>query len=135
VRETLRTIATEAAPGSSLVMDYTTKVSLDFMVKYPQFGMTKYLEKWGEPWVFGVPDGKEKEFFESVGLETREIFPAFGPQAIKRYLTKPDGTILGASPPDAPRPQLSAEMLAAIAEMGVKPGMSFYNLVELVVPV
>jgi methyltransferase (TIGR00027 family) len=134
VRETLRTIATKAAPGSSLVMDYTSKTSLEFMVKFPQLGMTKYLKDWGEPWVFGLTDGAEKEFFAEVGLEPREFFPMFAPESIKRYLTKPDGTILGAPPPDAPRPQLSPEMQAAIAELGIKPGASFYNLVELAVP-
>jgi methyltransferase (TIGR00027 family) len=134
VRETLGTIATQSAPGSSLVMDYTTKTSLEFMAKFPQFGWAKFLVAWGEPWLFGVPDGADKEFFASVGLEPRETFPVFGPEAIKRYLTKPDGTILGAPPPDAPRPELPPEMKVAIAEMGMKPGVSFYTLVELVVP-
>lgn len=133
VRQTLRTIAMQSAPGSSLVMDFTTKTSLEFLARFPQFGMGKFLDAWGEPWVFGVPDGAEKEFFVGVGLEPREFFPAFGPESIKRYLTKPDGTILGAPPPDAPRPQLSPEMQAAIAEFGIKPGASFYTLVELVV--
>jgi methyltransferase (TIGR00027 family) len=132
VRETLRTIATQSAPGSSLVMDFTTKTSIEFMARFPQFGPGKLLAAWGEPWVFGVPDGAEKEFFEGAGLEVRELFPVFGPEAIKRYLTKPDGTILGAPPPDAPRPELPPEMKAALAEVGFKPGASFYTLVELV---
>jgi methyltransferase (TIGR00027 family) len=134
VRETLRTIATQSAPGSSLVMDYTTKASLEFMAKFPQLGSGKFLAAWGEPWVFGVPDGAEKEFFAEVGLEPREFFPVVGPEAIKRYLTKPDGTILGAPPPGTPRPEMPPEMKAAIAELGMKPGASFYTLVELVVP-
>jgi methyltransferase (TIGR00027 family) len=133
VRETLRTIATQAAPGSSLVMDFTTRTSIDFMAKFPQFGPGKLLASWGEPWVFGVPDEAQREFFEGTGLEVRELFPVFGPESIKRYLTKPDGTILGAPPPDAPRPELRPEMKAALAEMGFKPGASFYTLVELVV--
>lgn len=134
VRETLCTIATQSAPGSSLVMDYTTKTSLEFMARFPQFGRAKFLAAWGEPWVFGMPDGAEKEFFTSVGLEPREFFPVVGPEAIKRYLTKPDGTVLGAPPPDAPRPEMPPEMKAAIAELGIKPGASFYTLAELVVP-
>jgi hypothetical protein len=134
VRETLRTIATQSAPGSSLVMDYTTKASLEFMAKFPQLGWGKLLAAWGEPWVFGMPDGAEKEFFAGLGLEAREFFPVFGTEAIKRYLTKPDGTILGAPPPDAPRPQLSPEIQAAAAAMGLRPGGSFYTLVDLMVP-
>jgi methyltransferase (TIGR00027 family) len=134
VRETLRTVATQSAPGSSLVMDYTTKTSLEFMAKFPEVGSSKFLAAWGEPWVFGMPDGAEKEFFAEVGLEPREFFPVFGPESIKRYLTKPDGTILGAPPPDTPRPQLPPEMQAAVAAMYSRPGSSFYTLVDLVVP-
>jgi hypothetical protein len=81
-----------------------------------------------------VPDGEEKEFFASVGLVPREFFPAFGPDAIKRYLTKPDGTMLGAPLGSTPRPQPSPEMQAAATELGIKPGSSFYTLAELVVP-
>jgi methyltransferase (TIGR00027 family) len=134
VRETLRTIATQSAPGSFLVMDYTTKATLEFMAKFPEVGSGRFLAAWGEPWVFGVPDGAEKEFFAEVGLEPKEFFPVFGPESIKRYLTKPDGTMLGAPPPDAPRPQPSPEMRAAAAAMGMRPGASFYTLVELSVP-
>jgi methyltransferase (TIGR00027 family) len=134
VRETLRTFGTQSAPGSSLVMDYTTKTSLEFLAKFPDLGSGRFLAAWGEPWVFGVPDGAEKEFFTSVGLEAREFFPVVGPEAIKRYLTKPDGTILGAPPPGTPRPELLPEMKAAIAELGIKPSASFYTLVELVAP-
>ena len=134
VRETLRTIATQSAPGSSLVMDYTTQTSLIFMRKFPHVGSSQILIKWGEPWVFGMPDGAEKEFFAEVGLEPREFFPVFGPESIERYLTNPDGTILGAPPPGTPRPEVSPEMKEAIAEMNVKPGTSFYTLVDLVVP-
>jgi len=77
VRQTLRTIATHAAPGSSLVMDYTTKASLEFMTRFPQFGPVRFLAAWGEPWVFGLQDGREQEFFTSVGLAPREFFPAY----------------------------------------------------------
>jgi methyltransferase (TIGR00027 family) len=133
VRETLRTIATQSAPGSSLVMDYCTKATLDFMARFPELGSSRFLAAWGEPWVFGVPDGAEKEFFAEAGLEPKEFFPVLGPEAIKRYLTKPDGTILGAPPQGTPRPQLSPEAQAAIVAMNIKPGSSFYTLVELTV--
>jgi methyltransferase (TIGR00027 family) len=134
VRETLRTIAAQSAPGSSLVMDYTTQMSLVFMRKFPHIGTSEILIKWGEPWVFGMPEGAEKEFFGEVGLEPREFFPVFGSESLKRYLTKPDGTILGAPPPGTPRPEPSPEMKEALASMNIKPGASFYTLVDLVVP-
>jgi hypothetical protein len=81
-----------------------------------------------------MPEGSEKEFFAEVGLEAREFFPVLGPESIKRYLTKPDGTILGAPPPGTPRPEPSPEMKEALAAINVKPGASFYTLVDVVVP-
>lgn len=132
VRQTLQALA-QAAPGSTLVMDYTTQAVLDFMTAYPQFGPSKFLAAWGEPWVFGLRDGQEREFFTSVGLELREMFSVWGPEMFKRYLTLPDGTILGAPSPDAPRPQLPPEVQSAGAVLA-KSGSSFYTLAELVVP-
>lgn len=131
VRATLRTVA-QAAPGSRLVLDYTTQAVLDFMTKFPEYGPAKFLTKWGEPWVFGLPDGKEQAFFEDLGFEVCEKFPVFGPESIKRYLTRPDGTMLGAPPPDAPRPQLSPEAQNMATVMS-KSGSSFYSLIELAV--
>lgn len=131
VRETLRTIA-KTAPGNTLVMDYTTQAVLDFMKQFPQFGPSKFLDAWGEPWIFGLPDGKEREFFTELGLEPVELFSIFSPDAIKRYLTAPDGTIVGMPPPDA-RPKLPEEAQSAAAVMSQK-GSSFYTLAELAVP-
>jgi methyltransferase (TIGR00027 family) len=133
VRETLNAVATKSASGSTMVMDYTTAAVLDFMNQFPQLGPIKFLNAWGEPWVFGLPDGQEREFFAGLGLEPREFFPVFSPVSIKRYLTRPDGTVLGAPPPDTPRPQIPPEAQTAAAAMA-KRGSSFYTLVELVVP-
>lgn len=132
VRETLRAIA-QAAPGSTLVMDYTTRGMLEFMTQFPEVGPTRLLAKWGEPWVFGLRDGQEREFFAEVGLETREIFPMFSPEVFKKYLTRADGTVFGAPPPGAERPQLSPEAQSAAAAVA-KRGGSFYTLAELAVP-
>jgi methyltransferase (TIGR00027 family) len=129
IRETLSAIA-QAAPGSSVIMDYTTQAVLDFMNKFPEFGPSKFLAAWGEPWIFGLPDGKEREFFTELGFEPREFFPIYSPESVKRYLTRPDGTILGAPPPGTPRPQLPAEVQSAAAVFA-QSGRSFYTLVEL----
>ncbi len=131
VRETLRTIA-KSAPGSRLVMDYTTQAVLDFMNKFPQFGPSRFLDVWGEPWVFGLPDGKEREFFADVGLEVIELFSLFSPDAVKRYLTRPDGTVFGVPSPEQ-RPKLPEEAESAAALMSQK-GSSFYTLAELRAP-
>ena len=130
VRQTLGAIA-RMAPGTTMIMDYTTEAVLDFMNKFPAYGPAKFLEKWGEPWVFGLPDGREQEFFEQIGLKLQEHFAVFSPDAMKRYLTRPDGTPF-VSPP-AERPQVDSVAQAAATAMAQKGG-SFYSLAELVVP-
>ncbi len=132
VRETLRAFA-KTAPGSTLVMDFTTRKAIDFMTQFPQYGPMKLLKDWGEPWVFGMPDGQERQFFEALGLEPLEMFPMFSKAAVERYLTRADGTIFGTPPQGAQRPQVSPEAQAAAAEL-VKSGTTFYGLVELAVP-
>lgn len=132
VRATLGALA-KTAPGSTLVMDYTTRGAIDFMTRFPQYGPMKLLNDWGEPWIFGVPDGQEPEFFEGLGFETREIFPLFGQSSLERYLKRADGTTFGVATAGPPRPQLSPEAQEAAAAL-VKSGSSFYSLVELAVP-
>jgi methyltransferase (TIGR00027 family) len=129
VRETLGAIAREAV-GSTLIMDYTTQASLDFMAKFPDYGPAQFLAAWGEPWIFGVPDGQDREFFTELGFEPREFFPVFSPESVKRYLTRADGTVVGAPPPGAPRPQPPPEVQSAGALLA-QSGRSFYTLVEL----
>ena len=93
VLETLRTVA-ESAPGSELVMDFAGRRLLEMMRQMPEIPQHKYTTLWGEPWIFGLPDGREKEFFRECGLELDEILPFFG-KAARKYLTKADGTRLG----------------------------------------
>ena len=49
-----------------------------------------------EPWIFGLPVGGEREFLGEFGLELREAFTIGGEESLKRYLTKADGTQVGA---------------------------------------
>ena len=133
VRATLSTIAA-TAPGSTLVMDYTTRGAIDFMQRFPELGsFMKQLEAWGEPWVFGMPDGQEREFFQTFGFEPRETFPMFSKVAVDRYLTRADGTIYGPPAGGAPRPQLSPEARQAAMALNQKGG-AFYAVAELAVP-
>ena len=94
VRQTLRAIASQSAPGSSILMDFTTKEAVEFMKRHPQRGPANVLEAWNESWVFGISEGAVEEFFTELGLET-ELFSFTSPEAIKRYLTQSDGTIFG----------------------------------------
>jgi methyltransferase (TIGR00027 family) len=95
VRETLRTISNHSTPGSSLVMDFAERAGIQLLKKFPQLSQHKYTTRWGEPWIFGVPDMREREFFRDCGLEPREILSVFSREAAKRYLTRSDGTLLG----------------------------------------
>jgi methyltransferase (TIGR00027 family) len=114
VRSTLRFIALKSAPGSSIVLDGKQKSFIDWVKaniaspeKVPQAlrpalaTQKKYVD-WGEPWIFGFPDGREREFFKSLGLDTGELLPQDGLEARRRYLTRRDGSIaFPVTPPGA----------------------------------
>ncbi len=132
VRQTLRTVATQSAPGSSLVMDYASRSVIEIIKNNPDLPAIKQLTAWGEPWIFGVPGGQEREFFADLGLEPAQMFAVFSPETIARYLTRKDGTTFGLTPGmPRPMPPQGAGAAAAAAAAG-KPG-SFYSLAELIV--
>jgi methyltransferase (TIGR00027 family) len=95
MKETLRTIAAESSPGSTLLLEYFNLGVLDVMRKNPS-GMVKNAIDWGEPFVFGVPDGQDREFFLDVGLELGEALKIGSPESVKRYAMRQDGTNYGA---------------------------------------
>jgi methyltransferase (TIGR00027 family) len=95
MKETLRAIAAESAPGSALLLEYINRAMLESMTKYPT-GFIKNALDWGEPFVFGVPDGHEREFFLDVGLELSETLKMFSPESTRRYAMRQDGRYYGA---------------------------------------
>ena len=95
VRETLHAVATDSAPGSSLVMDFACEALIDAMAMFPNHPQHRYTTHWGEPWLFGVPDTKDREFFRETGLALREAISMVRGDALRRYLTRADGTRLG----------------------------------------
>jgi methyltransferase (TIGR00027 family) len=103
VRETLRTIAEYSASGSSVVMDFAGRAMIEMLAKFPHIPQHRYTSAWGEPWIFGVPDTREREFFLECGLQLRETLSFFGRDAAKRYLTRADGTRLGSVRGGAPQ--------------------------------
>jgi methyltransferase (TIGR00027 family) len=94
-KQTLRAIAAESAPGSALLLEYINRGMLELLVKYST-GMIKNAFHWGEPFVFGVPDGRDREFFLEAGLELGETLKIGSPESVKRYATRQDGTYYGA---------------------------------------
>src|SRR6185295_9418060 len=95
MKETLRAIAAESAPGSALLLEYINRGGLELLRKYPM-GMIKNAFEWGEPFLFGVPDGTDREFFREVGLELGETLKIGSPESVRRYAMRQDGTNYGA---------------------------------------
>lgn len=95
MKETLRVIARESAPGSALLLEYLNRSGTEIMMKYPM-GMLKNAIDWGEPFVFGVPDGCDREYFLEAGLEVGETLKIGSPESVKRYAMRQDGSYYGA---------------------------------------
>jgi methyltransferase (TIGR00027 family) len=103
---TLRFVARNSEAGSSLVFDYCTKSRLDELpqVSEPERKLQEMVRGWGEPWIFGIPDGKTNDFLKASGLELTENLPVLSPEAEQRYLTRKDGSQMGEVP--WPKPEL-----------------------------
>jgi methyltransferase (TIGR00027 family) len=137
MKETLRSIAVESAPGSALLMEYLNQGGLELLRRYPT-GMIKNAFDWGEPFVFGVPDGQDREFFLQAGLELGETLKIGGPEAMKRYAMRQDGSYYGAHLEKVFQQRREAA-LNAMDDVGRQQAaqasaMSGYWLAELAVP-
>jgi methyltransferase (TIGR00027 family) len=100
VEETLRWVAIQA-PGSTIVFDFVGAMIVKFMSTadlsmFPEAAKQAIARlrrlTAGEPWIFGIPDIGEEEFLRKQGLELHEALPLGGPESLKRYLTRSDGT-------------------------------------------
>lgn len=137
MKDTLRAIAAESAPGSALLLEYVNQGSIDVLQQYPS-GMVKNAIGWGEPFVFGVPDGQDREFFRDAGLELGEALKIGAPEAVKRYAMRGDGTYYGAHLEKQFQQQREAALKAmddaGRALMAKAAATSGYWLAELAVP-
>ena len=129
---TLRTISNYSAKGSSLVMDFAERAIIDMLEKLPYLSQHNYTTHWGEPWIFGVPDMREREFFLECGLTLREILRFFGPEAAKRYLTRSDGKRFGNTRGGSPRRRALTTTLRVIWMFLTRRSL-WYALADLVV--
>ena len=110
VRGTLRYVSTKSAPGSSIVADFAKKSVIDEIGKgaidvvpvimQAALAWARRAAAFGEPLQFGIPDDHEREFLHILGLELRELLAPAGAEAVKRYRTRKDGSVMGAPASD-----------------------------------
>jgi methyltransferase (TIGR00027 family) len=153
LRTTFRFIASHP-PGSAVVFDFVYRPMVDFLAKAdwsivpaparPAFDrFARLLEH--EPWVFGFPVGGEREMLADLGLDLRDTLTIGGEESIRRYVTRADGTQVGAEAiaesmarmarlaRDAGVPATQPSQLSA-AEMREQQRVMAYQLAEAVVP-
>jgi len=137
MKETLRSIAAESAPGSALLLEYLNRGGLELMRKNPT-GMIKNALEWGEPFVFGVPEGQDREFFHELGLDLGEALKIMSPESVKRYAMRQDGSNYGAHLEEVFKQRHEAALKdmdeAARQEVARVAATSGYWLAELIVP-
>ena len=104
VRQTLQFVSAHP-PGSVVVFDYVFRPMIDMiaaidLTKVPPAAKA-FVQRFvnltrDEPWVFGFPIGGERDFLRAVGLELRQSFTIGGEESVKQYLTRADGSEVGA---------------------------------------
>jgi methyltransferase (TIGR00027 family) len=91
--------------GSSVVFDFASRPMVDGIKKIDLASVPPVarpsVERFlalieNEPWLFGIPVDGEREFLASVGLTLRETVTIGSEESSKRYLTRADGTTVGA---------------------------------------
>ncbi len=95
VDSTLKFIATQSAPGSSVVYDYILLaiVKGDFKAYTDMRGLALWARYRGEPFIFGIAEGEGTRYAEARGLE---VLSDLGPRDLEaRYLTRSDGLLDG----------------------------------------
>jgi methyltransferase (TIGR00027 family) len=91
VRDTLQMVASHSAPGSSVVLDYTSSLGIEISNQNPQ-GPVAIAASWGEPWIFGVPGTNGADFFRELGFDAGTLLSMNNPEVIKQYAVRSDGT-------------------------------------------
>ena len=92
---TLKFIATQSVPGSSVVYDYMPLAIIkdNFEAYKDMRGLAFWVRYRGEPFTFGIPEGQGAAYVEARGLKVLSDIGA--PKMEARYLTRSDGTLDG----------------------------------------
>jgi len=70
-------------PIREALCSYLNRGGLELLRKYPT-GTIGNAFDWGEPFVFGMPDGQDRELFREVGLELGETLKVGSPESVRR---------------------------------------------------
>jgi methyltransferase (TIGR00027 family) len=104
VRATLRFVGSHPS-GSSIAFDFVYRAMIDMLANIDlntvpaaaRAFINRFLDLIkDEPWVFGFPVGGERELLANCGLTLREVFTVGGEESLKRFVTRADGTQVGA---------------------------------------
>ena len=126
IRRTLRFVGDHRG-GSGIVFDFVPRAMIEMLARIDLNNIPAaarpFLQRFldlikDEPWVFGIPLGDEVAFLGEFGLDVREVLTIGGSESIARFLTKADGTQVGAKTLEA----LMARMAAGAAEGGSPAG-------------
>ena len=82
--------------------------------RFSNLSQHEYTTNWREPWIFGVPDEKERQFFDDCGFDVRDFLSFFGREAVRRYLTRSDSRSLGSIRGGRPSRQAITTMIRVI---------------------
>ena len=124
VRGTLGFVAAHP-PGSGIVFDFVYRAMIDVIARIDMATVPEvakpFVERFlkltrDEPWIFGLPVGREREFLNDLGFELRETLTVGGEESLKRYLTRADGTAIGAQTIAEAMARMSAQIRAAGSE-------------------
>ena len=95
VRDFLRDISNNASSASEIVFDHFNPF-FDPPANEANRRLVEMLKQWGEPWIFGIPDGQEPAFFASAGLTIKEhVSLLVTSNDARKYITRLDGTTVG----------------------------------------
>lgn len=104
LRDTFALVASHAA-GSRVVFDFVTNVmiamirniDIDQVPAIARGFLQRFLDMVrDEPFQYGFPLGQEREAIESFGFEVADLILLDGDEAVRRYLTRADGSELAA---------------------------------------
>ena len=153
MRQTLHFVATHP-PGSGIVFDFVYRGMIDMIARIDMATLPEaakpFVQRFldltrDEPWVFGIPVGTERDFLAELGLELREVLTVGGEESLKRYVTKADGTQVGAQAIAEGMARMAARMSASASASPGGPRMDperareqqrlmSYQLAEAVIP-